>query len=1433
MEKSKNFSIPKLKVAKSKGNLRNVDINSRDAIEIMNIINRNCINERYKEDWTIDKVSLVDNSELQTEYSCKKKEFKENGRNQRELADHYGFLFVKEMVLMSKMIKEGLKAKKSVFNPLGDNEFGIYICKYPDVQLKLPSMKHDESAYIIIFKYMLGRCKAIPPQGNIMGEPAPNYDSTTSSLATLINDPPNILFPRSQIYLYEYDDDALPINRPRHCLPVAVVSFIKATKIQTKTTLISSLSNTTSSSSSSTFGNRRRSSDQGLPFRPGTYGARNQALKRTSLDQSPIPIQNAGFNMEESLQPSINPLIMKEGFKDTYNEKPGYLRPELLIDTGVKSSFPTANPDMISRQSSISDPRRSAHGQSIYSSGSSTNSISSQSDLPQKLGEKPLHPFMRKKKKGTVTMSTGQTQMRKNNLIIEKLDFSVSDTSTPQSTTVEEDSLTNLPVTPPKVEKLQPTPAQTNMAEMIKTVNKLFGKAPTSNEPPKESVQEMGTMFGPHSGYDSTENLGQKSQSCSSPTKMVESPAETVSPIKHETKKDTSYVQSLAAQLQNLGDLQDVISKFNFTGEASPQKISQSPNSHPDKNISDPYFSKSLVDRTGLEKYQRSKICDVDNSNITVNCYGDVDYRQKQDPSKINSSTVQYTQSQNDPRQTLWPNSVSYSQHMSDQANTSSNGTNSEKTITKNPATNDNSSHHLLEQTTHSVNSAEHSVDHSIFSTKQSVTKIEDTVTSNDEAVFSSECSVYNRKLSSNEHPVADSEQPSASSEHPSANSEKPVANSENPSASSEHPSASSEKPVAINEPNIQCSQKLEGLYSSQRQWKKWLKENQLVQNKDVNKMNFKFQPKVELVDLKRVAEASLTNCKTCIIERDDLAAYISNKKHKSVKKYLEHIELFKDDNVKGNDKKMESVPVENNQDDVLPAKRRNSCDDKDDNDVKRLKSIFESSASDSKYSWLSDQPILQNDLTTASSPNDCCAKDLHDDDDDDEYSNELIIDMKPDLNAGKSTANGIQVCDLSPHKQSDVPESSSTISSDKLDTSLLEQEEKPSYKEMEVYHTNCSSTETQLSKTEESNSFSNCSDVKEEENMDHISDVKQFGSSPNKNGSSLAYSDSSPSQSDQPKQLKSPTPSPVDLTPVTDDKPISSLEKVHFNSSEEFSPAHDYEEHIEDSTLNKIANGNIMESQNSCENFYKKEPKIEADIPHVSEAYEERLRLIKLKYSCPTFPLPPTSNKYTSVKQELEVIRNCLENLSQNLSCNQNSDSPDEETLRSALLHVETELIMELQDSHFLYRPNQRLPPSLLFDYEMNCLYATGDCFMYLNTFLTKQLYKSLLNIKHDILDAYKEKQNLSGPSSRLSYLTDHLNYLLNKRKILIRTLTGSVKPNRLVYLEKARKYYIWSIEHMEQSVMNYDNSQMKNLNRLLSELTEHTCRIRSELES
>ncbi|XP_048360368.1 testis-expressed protein 15 [Sphaerodactylus townsendi] len=224
----KKFTIPKR--TPDKDFLTDCSTNQRDYHEVKEQLTQGCFDRECNLEslWHFDKIEIVHNKDLEEEFVTKRTKMREQGRMDKELPS---FLVAsKEEVL--KICQSGLRTSNSIkkqlhiMSELGNPQLGVYLFRHVDIALKYASKNSVPIENIIIFRVLLGKVKKInPPKGKkkVPLDPTPNYDCHVSRIHTSLKDSIEDQAIGSLVYFYEYSELSKPVDKPRQCLPHAVV----------------------------------------------------------------------------------------------------------------------------------------------------------------------------------------------------------------------------------------------------------------------------------------------------------------------------------------------------------------------------------------------------------------------------------------------------------------------------------------------------------------------------------------------------------------------------------------------------------------------------------------------------------------------------------------------------------------------------------------------------------------------------------------------------------------------------------------------------------------------------------------------------------------------------------------------------------------------------------------------------------------------------------------------------------------------------------------------------------------------------------------------------------------------------------------------------------------------------------------------------------
>lgn len=219
----KNFQIPR-KIRERKGLYQFLPPDSREFEDLVKTISSFYLDSASRGTFTYCKARLIHNELLEKEFIEKRREMKQEGRSELELAESFCFLFPDKSKLQW-ICEKGLTVGHSKITTLGNPSLGVYLSKHSDL-LQINPFEAGSFGDIIVFKVMRGRIKHIHenmPKNAI--EPTPKFDCHLSKRANRVT---SLLsyraFEFTQQYFFEFAFEEIKA-RPRHVCPYAVVSF--------------------------------------------------------------------------------------------------------------------------------------------------------------------------------------------------------------------------------------------------------------------------------------------------------------------------------------------------------------------------------------------------------------------------------------------------------------------------------------------------------------------------------------------------------------------------------------------------------------------------------------------------------------------------------------------------------------------------------------------------------------------------------------------------------------------------------------------------------------------------------------------------------------------------------------------------------------------------------------------------------------------------------------------------------------------------------------------------------------------------------------------------------------------------------------------------------------------------------------------------------
>ncbi|XP_050800916.1 testis-expressed protein 15 isoform X3 [Gopherus flavomarginatus] len=223
----KKFTIPKIRRTADKVSLTSCYTNEREYSSISHTLSQSRLNTGcdLQSSWQFGEIKLVHNEELEKKFAAKRAKMREEGRQGRELEEHFCFL-VLPWDEVSKIYQSGIHTSESAMKELGNPLLGVYLFRHVDVALNYAN-RLISAENILVFKVLFGKVKKIqPPMGKkkVALDPTPNFDCHMSRIAPTLKDPVDLQAIGSSVYFYEYNIHSKPVDKPRQCLPYAVVT---------------------------------------------------------------------------------------------------------------------------------------------------------------------------------------------------------------------------------------------------------------------------------------------------------------------------------------------------------------------------------------------------------------------------------------------------------------------------------------------------------------------------------------------------------------------------------------------------------------------------------------------------------------------------------------------------------------------------------------------------------------------------------------------------------------------------------------------------------------------------------------------------------------------------------------------------------------------------------------------------------------------------------------------------------------------------------------------------------------------------------------------------------------------------------------------------------------------------------------------------------
>ncbi|XP_033644081.1 serine/arginine repetitive matrix protein 2-like isoform X2 [Asterias rubens] len=229
----KKFLIPRVSRTQTEGFQHLLEPESIPGKSITALIEGSAtLEEKFKwsSHWSLRTITQVCNSNFQQRFLEKKVELL---KEVKQFKEYFAYGLTQSDTEANNICSNGAFAGQILNFPLGDVEHGVNVCQYPDVLLRWAEKKGFKQPCIVIYKILKGRCKTVNARTSFkqqMVEPTPNLEYHIANGIPTPEEPLFMQLSKSQLFLYEYDDDALPAKHPRHCLPYAVISLKKRTQ---------------------------------------------------------------------------------------------------------------------------------------------------------------------------------------------------------------------------------------------------------------------------------------------------------------------------------------------------------------------------------------------------------------------------------------------------------------------------------------------------------------------------------------------------------------------------------------------------------------------------------------------------------------------------------------------------------------------------------------------------------------------------------------------------------------------------------------------------------------------------------------------------------------------------------------------------------------------------------------------------------------------------------------------------------------------------------------------------------------------------------------------------------------------------------------------------------------------------------------------------
>uniref|UniRef100_H9G769 TASOR pseudo-PARP domain-containing protein n=1 Tax=Anolis carolinensis TaxID=28377 RepID=H9G769_ANOCA len=219
----RNFNLTKLTIFI----LTECFANKREYDEVKQCLIQGCLaKDNNFERWPIEKIEMLQNKHLEEEFVMKRSRLRQERKPDKELPC---FLVVAKDDV-SKICQSGLHIGQNlkIMDELGNRHLGVYLFRHVDIALKYAAIHSSHIENVIIFRVSESKI----PMGlkRAVMKPLlkkPSLDPTHLHNFWRVSNLPFLdkVLERMLVYVYEYNELAKPVDRPRQCLPYAVVKI--------------------------------------------------------------------------------------------------------------------------------------------------------------------------------------------------------------------------------------------------------------------------------------------------------------------------------------------------------------------------------------------------------------------------------------------------------------------------------------------------------------------------------------------------------------------------------------------------------------------------------------------------------------------------------------------------------------------------------------------------------------------------------------------------------------------------------------------------------------------------------------------------------------------------------------------------------------------------------------------------------------------------------------------------------------------------------------------------------------------------------------------------------------------------------------------------------------------------------------------------------